>query len=62
VHQARLVIFDEDLDVVYLWNGSATINVVGLDGLEYGMASSSDPMDPDQARRMIDRMRSGEEE
>lgn len=61
VHRAELVVFDEDHDVLYVWNGSATIRVVGLDGQDVDVAGTMEAMDRDQARRMIDRMIAGED-
>lgn len=32
LHQARLVLYFEELGLVAYWNGSMTFNVVGVDG------------------------------
>lgn len=59
LHQARLVLFFEDLDVVVHWNGSATFNVTDLDGQDLDVFETATGVDVDEARRAIERHMEG---
>lgn len=49
----ELVIFDQDEELVYGWNGSQTFNVCGLDGVTVDMWMVEERPDVSTARQMI---------
>jgi len=48
---SELVLWDEERDLVYAWNGSLTVNVYGLDGVTVDMWMVEEPVPSVSAMR-----------
>lgn len=51
--RSELVEYDEDAELVFAWNGSATINVIALAGEDVDVVTTMEPMTLAQARQAI---------